>query len=89
MFFANHYSQVSRLGSDDRAEGAMQTLRPGYRPIAAPLCTPGPLAEDSLFALQGMVGVAHSLVGFRQASQSRQKREAASRCATASTSIPI
>lgn len=57
MFFANHYSVTARIGSDDRAEGAVQALRPGYRPIAAPLWTPGPLAEDLLFAVQGMAGV--------------------------------
>jgi len=57
MFFANRHFAQMRVGSDDRAEGAVQSLRPGYRPIAAPVWTPGPFAEDVLFALQGFAGV--------------------------------
>lgn len=56
MFFANR--NTTRLGSDDRAEGAVQALRPGFRPIATSLYVPGPLAEGILFGLQGALGVA-------------------------------
>lgn len=55
MFFANWNSE--RVGSDDQAVGAIQNLRPGYHPIAAPIWTPGPVAEGLLFALQGAAGV--------------------------------
>lgn len=73
MFFANHYSQVSRLGSDDRAEGTIQTLRPGYRPIAAPVWTPSPLAEDLLFGLQGIAGVVLLWWAFGKLRKSRRR----------------
>lgn len=53
--FANRNS--SPVGSDDQAEGAIKALRPGYRPIAASLWTPGPVAETILFGVQGGLGV--------------------------------
>lgn len=73
MFFANRYSARMRVGSDDRAEGAVQALRPGYRPIAAPIWTPGPLAEDILFAGQGMAGVAILWWAFGKLRKPRRK----------------
>ncbi len=54
--FANR--QAAPVGSDNRAESAIQTLRPGYQPIAHSLYTPGPIAESLLFAAQGAAGVA-------------------------------
>jgi len=54
--FANRNS--APVGSDDRAEGAIKTLRPGVQPIATPFYTPGPIAESVLFAAQGAGGVA-------------------------------
>ena len=56
MFLANRNN--NRTGSDDQAQGAIQALRPGYRPIAHSLYTPGPVAEGLLFTLQGAAGVA-------------------------------
>jgi cobalt/nickel transport system permease protein len=54
--FANRH--VAPKGSDDQAEGAILSLRPGYRPIAASFWTPGPVAETLLFGFQGAAGVA-------------------------------
>ena len=79
MFFANHYSVTGRVGSDDRAVGAVQALRPGYRPIAAPLWTPGPLAEDLLFAAQGMAGVLILLWVFKKLRKPRPGEKRAMR----------
>lgn len=56
MFFVNQRTSA-QIGTDDRAENAVQTLRPGYHPIAAPIWTPGKTAEGLLFALQGAAGV--------------------------------
>lgn len=56
MFFMNQ--RKAQVGTDDRAENAVQTLRPGYHPIAAPVWTPGQTAEGLLFAAQGAAGVA-------------------------------
>lgn len=56
MFFVNRNTQA--LGTDDRAQTAVQGLRPGYHPLATPLWRPGPLAEGLLFAAQGAIGVA-------------------------------
>jgi cobalt/nickel transport system permease protein len=56
LFFAN--GVTPRVGSDDRAEGAVKVLRPNYHPIAVPIWTPGPLAEGLLFGAQGAAGVA-------------------------------
>ncbi len=69
MFFANRRS--SRVGSDDRAAGAIVALRPGYHPIAVPLYTPGPVAEGLLFTLQGAVGVAILWWAIRRLRRSR------------------
>ena len=54
--FVNRHA--APVGSDDRAEGAIQALRPGYQPIAHSIYTPGPIAESILFAAQGAAGVA-------------------------------
>ncbi len=54
--FANRHA--APVGSDDRAQGAIQALRPGYQPIAHSIYTPGPIAESVLFAAQGAIGVA-------------------------------
>ncbi len=56
MFFVNH--NTSAVGTDDRAQSAVQALRPGYHPLATPLWMPGELAESLLFAAQGAVGIA-------------------------------
>lgn len=55
MFFMNQRKE--QIGTDDRAEHAVQTLRPGYHPIAVPVWTPGRTAEGLLFAAQGAGGV--------------------------------
>lgn len=55
MFFVNQ--RKAQTGTDDRAESAVLALRPGYRPIAAPVWTPGQTAEGLLFAFQGAAGV--------------------------------
>ncbi len=55
MFFVNQHR--GQIGTDDRAEGAVQALRPGYHPIAVPMWTPGKTAEGVLFAAQGAAGV--------------------------------
>jgi cobalamin biosynthesis protein CbiM/cobalt ECF transporter T component CbiQ len=44
-------------GSDDQAVTAIQSLRPGYRPIAKPLFTPSEALEPILFTLQAAIGV--------------------------------
>lgn len=47
-----------QIGTDDRAENAIQSLRPNYHPIVVPVWTPGKTAEGLLFAAQGAAGVA-------------------------------
>jgi cobalt/nickel transport system permease protein len=44
-------------GTDDKAESAILTLRPGYHRIATPVWTPGDTAEGWLFAGQGGFGI--------------------------------
>ena len=56
MFFVNH--NWGALGTDDRAQSAVEALRPGYHPLSTPLWTPGKLTEGLLFAAQGAIGVA-------------------------------
>jgi len=76
--FANRHT--SPVGSDDRAEGAIKMLRPGYHPIAKSLWVPGPVAETLLFGFQGAAGVAilgwalYSLRKVRKQTGERVKR---------------
>lgn len=56
MFFVNQRHE--QTGTDDKAETAIQSLRPNYHPIAVPVWTPGKAAEGLLFAAQGAAGVA-------------------------------
>lgn len=55
--FVMNQRPAAQIGTDDRAENAVQTLRPGYHPIAVPVWTPGRTAEGLLFAAQGAAGV--------------------------------
>jgi cobalt/nickel transport system permease protein len=64
VFVLNQY--VDRPGSDDLAQEAVQTLRPGFVPITTPMWQPGPITEQLLFAAQGVVGVAILWWAFRR-----------------------
>jgi len=73
--FANRH--VSPVGSDDRAEGAIKILRPGYQPIAKSLWVPGPVAETLLFGFQGAAGVA--ILGWALFSLQKARRQTGER----------
>jgi cobalamin biosynthesis protein CbiM/cobalt ECF transporter T component CbiQ len=55
FLYANY---TKPLGSDDQAVTAIQSLRPGYHPIARPLFIPSEAVEPLLFTLQAAIGVA-------------------------------
>ncbi len=59
MLGAFMYANFTKpLGSDDQAVSAIQSLRPGYHPIARPLFMPSEAVEPLLFTLQAALGVA-------------------------------